>query len=258
MDAEDAIAEIRKRTFHVQITTSTKCGWGTAFMIARLLPSNRIVVATAGHNLNWLPTDEPISWQFSCFSEDNELTGQCKFETDAREPESKPYTYCTVKNVDIGYCVVPPRWETSDGMLVPADLTPLQMIPETHALMQGSHVAWAGFPDTVARLLRGPHLCYFEGSISALHSDGSWGKYIVDGHNARGVSGGPMWHFSEDRNRLEVAGIVTAYGGDEQKGDKEHQPNSNIPGFTFIDPINPVVAYAKVHFGQQKSGDDVV
>ena len=44
---EEAIGEIRKRTFRLQTAWLGVTRVGTAFMIARLQPSNRIVIATA-------------------------------------------------------------------------------------------------------------------------------------------------------------------------------------------------------------------
>lgn len=201
-------------------------------MIARLQPSNGIVVATAAHVLRF-PKGAQVRWCVRSLAEDGSVLGESRFTVDEGKPESRPYRFYL--HGDVGFCVLPPPEQESEGQLVKDDLTPLRVISEGQRLIQGTRVAWVGFPGRVEAHLGQPQLCYFEGVVSAFHADGSRGQYVVDGHNARGVSGGPVWHWPETGTGIEIAGIVAAYGLQE----------SDMPGFCVFEPINPVVAFVK-------------
>lgn len=242
MSPEEAVEEVRKRTFYVETTWPGGGGCGTAFMIARLQPSNRIISATAGHVLRF-PEEAHVDWCVQSLAEDGNVLGECRFKVNEAKPESRPHR--TYKHGDVGFCVLPPPDQESEGQLVKDDLTPLRVIPENHRLAQGTRVAWAGFPLNVQKFAGQPKLCYFEGVVSAFHAVGDRGKYIVDGHNARGVSGGPVWHWPENGAGIEIAGIVAAYGLQE----------SDMPGFCVFEPINPVVAYVKSQYKGKRVED---
>jgi hypothetical protein len=201
-------------------------------MIERLVRPQRIIVATARHLLEF-PNDAIVKWFLECYAEDGSVTGRCCFSTDEGRPKTRPYRF--YKRADVGFCVLPPPEQESEGQLVPLDLHPLPVISERRRLVPGTRVAWVGFPGQVEAFLHRPQLCYFEGAVSAFYAEGSRGLYIVDGHNARGVSGGPVWHYAEEGGSIEVAGIVTGYGLGEQ----------DMPGFCLFEPINPVVGFVK-------------
>jgi hypothetical protein len=242
MSPDEAVDEVRKRVFRVQRTHAGRTCVGTAFMIARLHPSDRIIVATARHLLKF-PEDAKVTWCFQCLAEDGSVVGECRFASDETKPEERPYRF--YKHADVGFCVLPPPEQESKGQLVHSDIKSLPVISEGHRLAQGTRIAWAGFPLTVEKLLGQPQLCYFEGVVSAFHAEGSRGRYIVDGHNARGVSGGPVWHWPDSGTGIEVAGIVAAYGLQQ----------SDMPGFCVFEPINPVVAFVKSQYkGQSVEG----
>jgi len=59
--------------------------------------------------------------------------------------------------------------------------------------------------------------------------------YILDGHNAKGISGGPVWHWSEERERFEVVAIISAY----KPGDE------GLPGFVIAEPIRQVTGFLR-------------
>ncbi|MCH8851583.1 MAG: trypsin-like peptidase domain-containing protein [Planctomycetes bacterium] len=239
MTPEEAVEEVRKRVFRVQAGCAGKVGVGTAFMIARLHPSNRIIVATARHLLEF-PVDARVTWCFQCLAEDGSVVGECRFASDESKPEERPYRF--YKHADVGFCVLPPQEQVSEGQPVRDDLIPLPVISQGRRLAQGARVAWAGFPLKVEKFLGQPQLCYFEGVVSAFHADGSRGRYVVDGHNARGVSGGPVWHWPDSGTGIEIAGIVAAYGLQE----------SDMPGFCVFEPINPVVAFIRSQYKGQR------
>ena len=94
-------------------------------------------------------------------------------------------------------------------------------------------MGWAGFPGIVENALGFPQLCYFEGVVSAMVNRNDRKVYIVDGHAAKGVSGGPVWHWSEEKDRIEVIGIVSQY----------HHTMTPLPGFCLFEPINPIIYF---------------
>jgi hypothetical protein len=51
-------------------------------------------------------------------------------------------------------------------------------------------------------------LCYFEGVVSAVPSNPQ--VYLVDGHAASGVSGGPMWFLADDGDAI-ITGVCISY-----------------------------------------------
>lgn len=236
---EEAIGEIRKRTFRLQTAWLGVTRVGTAFTIARLQPSNRIVIATARHLLEF-PSDAQVAWCFQCLGADGGVIGECHFTCDEAESESRPYRF--YKYADVGFCVLPPPEQESEGQLVPDDLQALRVLPETHGLLQGTRVAWAGFAGQVEAFLKRSQLCYFEGVVSASYVEGDHGLCVVDGHNALGVSGGPVWHWPESSMGIEVAGIVAGYGTGER----------DMPGFCVFEAINPVVTFVKSQYRGQK------
>lgn len=236
-DLGESIEEIRKRTFRIVTTCGDSVRHGTGFMIARLVPSQRIVIATAKHVLEF-PEDAHVRWRFERLAEDGQITGECRFTVDEADVATRPHRY--YKYADIGFCVVPPPEQQSAGQLVEANLAPLRCIAEDRRLCPGTRVAWAGYPGSVESFLRRPQLCYFEGSVSAFYSEGSRGLYIVDGHNAFGVSGGPVWYKDDKSGEIMIAGIVSGYC-----------QHDKLPGFCVFEPINPVVTFVKVSYKGQ-------
>ena len=110
-----------------------------------------------------------------------------------------------------------------------------------------SRLAWAGFPGAIERRLGHPQLCCFSGIIcSMIHGEGRRKRYILDGHVTKGVSGGPVWHWSEERDRLEVVGIISCVPA----------VTDGRPGYLFVEPINPVMLY--LEDWRAKSPDDFV
>lgn len=237
----DAIEQIRNRTFRIETSWgSNPPQFGTGFMVAKYEESKQIFVATAKHILKF-PSDAQVRWCVRSLAEDGTTLGECTFTVDERDQDARPYR--SYKLADVAFCVLPPQGIPSTGKLVDDDVAPLPVIGANHRLLPGTRVAWAGFAATVEAKFKQPHLCYFEGVISAFHAEGSRGYYIVDGHNARGVSGGPVWHWSEDRNGgIEIVGIVHGYGLNQ----------SDMPGFCVVEPINPVVGFIGSEYCKSK------
>ena len=147
--------------------------------------------------------------------------------------------------MDVRFCILPPPDQESEGQPVKDELTPLPVIPQDYRVAQGTRVAWAGFPAQVEACLGQPKRGYFEGVVSAFHDDSSHGQYVVDGHVARGVSGGPVWYWPDTLPGIQIAGIVSAYRRQE----------SNRSRFSVFEPINPVRAYVVSHFKGERVED---
>ena len=47
--------------------------------------------------------------------------------------------------------------------------------------LEGTKVAWAGFPEAAAEFARRPQLCYFEGRVSAFVFHDEYQGYLLDG-----------------------------------------------------------------------------
>ena len=238
MTVEETIELVRQRTFHFSIQSAQGEAWSaTCFYMARLVPSGRIIVATARHAIEFSGATT-IDWVFRRFAEDGKCVGELKFTTNDSEEAKRPYRF--YKLADVGFIVLPPRDYASQGELVPPGLEPLPVLHETRRITPGTRVGWAGFPATVQQYLGRPTLCYFEGTVSAFHASGSRGLYLVDGHNSRGVSGGPVFHWREDDRRPEIAGIVSAYGC----------ADADLPGLCVFEPINPIIGFLVSQYGK--------
>ncbi|MCH8343746.1 MAG: hypothetical protein IH983_07140 [Planctomycetes bacterium] len=239
VNVEDAIETIRGRVFRIQTIWPGGGRVGTAFYIADCVPSGNILIATARHLLEF-PEGVTVRWLIERFDENGQCLGELHFKHDDSQVESRPYRY--YKHADVGYCVFPRSSERA-GQLVPPNLKALRVMHESLRLTPGTRVGWAGFPGQVEQYFRRPLICCFAGTVSAWYAEGSRGLYIVDGHNARGVSGGPVWHYPEDRPAPEVAGIVSGYGLGEQ----------DMPGFCVFEPINPIISFLKANYGPGRS-----
>lgn len=232
MTVEETVERVRDRTFHLAVQTAGVSWEATCFYVARLLPSKRIIVATARHAIEF-ESGSTATWTVRRFSEDGACSGELTFETVHDEETKRPYRH--YKHADVGFVVLPPPDYPSSGTLVPDDLEPLTVLEETRRVVIGTRVGWAGFPGIVGQHLGAPTLCYFDGVVSAFHAQGSRGVYLVDGHNSRGVSGGPVFHWRDEDHRPEVVGIVSGYGC----------ADAELPGMCVFEPINPIIAFLK-------------
>ena len=107
---------------------------------------------------------------------------------------------------------------------------------KTRIVRGSTRVGWAGFPDIAEAALGHPQLCYYEGVIAATVNRHDKRCYLVDGHNAHGISGALVWHWSRDRDRLEVAAVVRGYA-------RAQVPN--LPGLCAFEPLDSYSALFK-------------
>ena len=225
-----AFRTICPRTFRIEIGCQDKRYSGTGYSFARLLETNQLVLATAGHMID-LPPNEPVEWLVQQFDGEGNVERQIQFTT--RESDSE-CTYVRNIKIDIGFVAIPPEDNSGRPFARPNE-DPLPVIDHKQRVMEGTRVGWAGFAYQVEKFLGRPQLCYFEGVVSAFNSSTEDPAYVVDGHNAPGVSGGPVWHWPEGDNRIEIIGVVSRYRRDVDE----------FPGFCVFVPINPIIVFLK-------------
>lgn len=210
---------------------------GTGFSIGRLVPSARLVLATAGHVIDF-PPNEPVKWHVQQFDDNGVMERQISFTT--QETAENELWYSRHNEIDIGFIAIPPEDENSVQFIRAWDRS-LPVIDVNQRIDAGGRVGWAGFPGQVEDFLEHPRLCYFEGVVSAFSKRGGVPTYVVDGHCAPGVSGGPVWHWPGDGENIEIVGVVSAYGSSD----------AMIPGFCVFVAINPLIAYLQTTYSPE-------
>ncbi len=221
-----AFLAVHRQTFRIEARFAGKYVPGTAFCISRLEKSNRLILATAGHVISQLPEDT-IKWVLWQFDENGSVERKMEFTTRPTDPER---IYIYHKSIDIGFIVLPSEDDAGKTIALPNEM-PLPPIDDTRRITEGTRVGWAGFPCVLGDLMGEQRLCYFEGVVSAFYSQLDEPMYIVDGHSAHGVSGGPMWNWPADHKNIEIFAIVTGYG----------MADEGLPGFCMSVPLNPLI-----------------
>ena len=200
---------------------------GTAFAVARLQESKRLVVGTARHVIAAGAT-QAADWLVQQFDRNGVPTRELRYRTDPFNTHPEVFLHEKMdrdrRKMDCGILVLAERGETGK-QFSPDDEEPLAMIDETRRVDPGTLVGWAGFAGVADRYLGHPQLCYYQGVISATIDRDDKRYYLVDGHNTYGVSGAPVWRWSEDRG-FEVVGIVSGYSQDDE-----------LPGFCRVEPL---------------------
>ena len=219
--------QISKSVFRVQTEWNGKCATGTGFVVGLIKGTRKLILATARHCLEF-PSDTTVDWKVEQFDEHGNVARQCTFSTSQQLKGDVPYR--THNSFDVGLLVLPARSDAGDFLLAEAE-KPVCVIDPRKGVSTGTRLQWTGFPGAVERALGFPQLCCFHGVVSAMVNRLDKRMYVVDGHGAQGVSGGPVWHWCQERDRLEVVGIVT-----------EYRPIPNgLPGFCLFEPVNPVI-----------------
>jgi hypothetical protein len=227
---ESAFEALRSQIYRVETASSNGRAVASAFAVARFQRSNRLVIATAGHVLT-VPNDEEVEWSVQRLGTDGYPEAEARFTTHGGNNDC-PYRYH--KKLDVGICVLPAA-STAGTLFARPDEHGLVSAPGHLGVTAATRVAWAGYPSQVEQNVGFPQLCYFEGVVSATVDARGKCLYVVDGHAAPGVSGGPVWHWSEERSMPEVVGIVSTYASSQER----------IPGFLMFEPINPVILHIR-------------
>jgi hypothetical protein len=223
-DPAHVFDSIRPFALRLDITPTTGEdleGWtGTCFVFAKRAKTGQLFCATAKH---CLPLDRPAKWAVQRFKLDGSVDFQAIFLTD---PSHLGHSYGAAKKIDVGWFLLPPQYSKA---FFPNDRLPA-LIEYREAISEGSQVAWCGYPRQVEMHLGRPRLSYFSGSISTIIFGGEDRRYLMDGHVGHGVSGGPVWYWSKERGRAEIAGIITRYVSEV----------AEVPGFCVVEWIQPL------------------
>ena len=240
---DTSFEQIVRSIFRVETSWCANKATATGFVVGRMRDSTQLIIAAAGHVLDF-PKDETVSWKVQQFDETGKVEREQLFATNQKLKGDVPYR--THKKLDVGLCILP-SFDKGKNQFARDNEQPVQMIARDPGVSTGTRVAWAGFPGIVEDVLGFSQLCYFEGVVSAMinRADGR-DYYVVDGHAAWGVSGGPMWNWSEERDRLEVVGIVSKY-----------QAESGLPGFCLFEPINAAIRYLQ-HWQKEEQNDELI
>lgn len=212
--------------------------YGTGIVIGRKKNAGDIIIATARHVIEDAPTDRPVNWTLLQQHVD---TGDVhRTITFTTKPGAKIAVWHKV--FDIAFFVVFKKVIPEDDYA--ADYNgPAPVISPLKGPSQGTPVAWAGFPGAVERFVGHSQLVVHGGVVGAMiHGEGKRKRLIMDGHAVRGVSGGPVWHYSVERQRAEVVGIIVGAGFD-LKSLKDYE----LPGYIDVEPIGPLMYYIEDH-----------
>jgi hypothetical protein len=217
--------------------------FGTGVIIGHgLTEANKYLkIATAGHLIVDSP-DKTIQWRVT--RTEKEVNGQLRWFvrqfTTSRPIASEPrfISPCDYHECDIGCiaidnaCDACSRTLTSSHPFLDTEKhKPLSLSPRTGYLQPGARVAWAGFPALAHAITGAYQLCYFEGVVSAAPS--RLPLYLIDGHVAEGVSGGPLWFCKPDGVPV-VIGVVCNYSVRKE---------SPMPGLTAFTPLHVLLDF---------------
>jgi len=198
--------EISTHIFRVEVETPDGKRWsGTAFTIAKMVTTNKLILATAKHVID-VPDQGVTWWTLTQYDSNAKVTRTVKFGSDKDKFGSRPYD--KHKELDIGYLIAPSVDGNGGKAFATNEERPPTLTNVWQSLSTGTRVAWAGFPGLVEASLGFPHLCYFEGCISAMVDTATKRSYIVDGHNMSGVSGGPVFSVDPETDKMIVVGVV--------------------------------------------------
>lgn len=233
-DWNAGLETLRSSIFRLQVSYCLETGEdvaasATGFVLGVCEKSRRLILATAGHVVNDLPKDRDVTWIVVQADERGDERRKWVFRTNAQTLGTVPYDHH--KSLDVGLVFLPAA-DMHGSIYAKPDERPVPVIPREFGVTPGTPVAWAGFAGEIEHLFRFPCLCFFRGSVSMTVDRDTCRYYIIDGHNAVGVSGGPVWYWSDDRRRWEVFAIISGF-----------QPGAQgLPGFVIAEPINTLMA----------------
>ncbi|MCH8344508.1 MAG: trypsin-like peptidase domain-containing protein [Planctomycetes bacterium] len=187
-----------------------------------------LAVATARHVVEDLPTTE-VRWRLTRHAEDGEQPRVAELKTHglAELSDEWPLVRPMRPGYDAAAFCVPNLCADGRPFVEDDESLPRVLAPEI-ILNPGNNVAWAGYPLFVERDLGAPQLCFYRGSIAATITSAEVPIYLVDGHVAQGVSGGPVWYSNENGHR--VVGVVSGY--------RPHGEPQAMAGLCHFVPLN--------------------
>ena len=106
---------------------------------------------------------------------------------------------------------------------------------EAGRIKVGTEVGWLGFPALATVT---DQLCFFSGRVSAVDSAG---RYLLDGTNVHGCSGGPAFCITLDGPR--IIGVISQYIPNDNFRDERGERIGLAPGLTGI---TSVINYTRI------------
>lgn len=187
-----------------------------------------LAVATARHVVEDLPTTE-VRWSLTRETAEGERSRVVQLETHGLRELSADYPIIRPSTPQYDAAAFCFANVCADGQPFVDDdeSLPAVLAPEV-ILTPGNEIAWAGYPAFVENALSAPQLCFYRGSVAATITSTQIPMYLVDGHVAQGVSGGPVWYSNEDGHR--VVGVVSGY--------QPHGEPHAMAGLCHFVPIN--------------------
>ncbi len=191
-------------------------------------------IATAKHVVE-VPVGQEAVYTVSRIAPDYTVR-QASFKNAPSKDGAGPRAlwYIGKGGLDSGALIAPARFDDGAPFLTQGECdqcegTPVgvALLPRKLFLGEGTRVAWAGFPEVACRLFDKWALCYYEGVVSHAFNDKVNPRYLLDGHNDRGVSGGPVWWWNDRTKRAEMVGVIT------------HYCRVSLSGFAVATAINP-------------------
>ena len=188
-------------------------------------------VITARHVVEDRPTHE-IRWKLTRHAEPGQEKATYEFKSSGLIGPLTTipgFIRTDQPDYDAAAIVIPLEAGVSPPFFDVENELPPSVIAPDKAIVAGVDIAWAGYPGIITNVLKRPQLCFYRGMISATVLDISHGMYIVDGHAAQGVSGGPVWHSDETGHR--IVGVVSSYLA----------PGGEMPGLCHFAPVNILI-----------------
>ncbi|MEX1229330.1 MAG: hypothetical protein WEB58_03765 [Planctomycetaceae bacterium] len=229
------------------------CGSGT--VIGFVGKKNDVwlpLIATAGHVVR-SQIGEQFRFNLTRFSWNdpfNPISRNATFMTggkDARSPRAVYYSGPHNNYIDIGFIMGPSHCEDGmpffavDEQQFPVATETVPFENEGFWTVEGTRLAWCGYPAIASDVAQRPQPCYFEGCVSALILRNEFPLYLIDGHNTFGVSGGPIWTIGGRSTKPRVIGVISSYGW--------NKTNLNMPGFVYGAPVQPLADFLRKNWG---------
>ena len=226
MKWEQCFAEICNSLFKISVSYGSINAWGTGFTVAKYKNPDKLalVLATAKHVISF-PESETVQWNIEQFDWRGDIKRKLSFKSNNALMKASPIR--VHNNFDMGAVFIPKFADTLEDKV-------LRTICSSYAIQPGTKVGWAGFPALTSYKTLDDRPCYFEGVISSVFDVGYRLYYIIDGHSANGVSGGPVWCWHDEESNYEIIGVVPEYIS---------IPNTNLPGLCVFESINPLMSY---------------
>lgn len=223
--------------------------YGTGLLVGVGRKTGYRAIVTSGHVLRrpeGADSEAVPLIRLDRFDGENELIGTITCPVVAADEDAGIVSvFCNVPGVDLGVMRLAGDAEGAVDFFDPrrrGDRLP-RFASESVVPAPATRVAWAGFPHVFCNLpdVGSPLLSYYEGSVACVYQRGDYSRLILDGHCLKGVSGGPLWFYSDTDRAVCVAGIVSQYLEIQREShDLWEDPG---PGFVLVQPIYPVLSW---------------